>query len=67
MRDVAERLRAVSDSVNAELRAILATEQRARLDSLRHPAVFLIKRKTPGNATTVDTVFPAPRDTLRQD
>jgi Spy/CpxP family protein refolding chaperone len=57
MIEVAERLRSVSDSVDAELRAILTSEQRARLDSLRRQPMFMLKRKTPGNSTKVDTVF----------
>jgi Spy/CpxP family protein refolding chaperone len=62
MLEVAERLRAVSDSVDAELRAILTPQQRARLDSLRREPVFMIKRKVPGSATTIDTVRPIRRD-----
>jgi hypothetical protein len=65
MREVAERLRLVSDSVDAELRAILTTDQRARLDSLKRAPMFMIKRKTPGS-TTVDTVFPRGRDAVRR-
>lgn len=65
MLEVAERLRAASDSVDAELRAILTTEQRARLDSLRRQPMFMIKRKTAGNVTTVDTVFPGRRDSVK--
>jgi hypothetical protein len=64
MRDVAERLQNVSDSVDAELRAILTPSQRARLDSLRRQPMFMLKRKTRGNATTVDTLFPTPRDSV---
>lgn len=66
MLEVAERLRAVSDSVDAELRAILTTEQRARLDSLRRQPMFMLKRKMSGSGTTVDTVFPLLRDSLKQ-
>ena len=67
MREVAERLQYVSDSVDAELRAILTPSQRTRLDSLRRQPLFMLKRKNPGSATTVDTLFPTPRDstTLR--
>jgi hypothetical protein len=63
MIELAERLRAVSDSVDAELRAILNPEQRARLDSLRRRERVMLKRKvvTPGG-TTVDTFFTLPRD-----
>lgn len=63
MLEVAERLRTVSDSVDAELRAILTTDQRARLDSLKARPMFMLKRKQAGSVT-VDTVFPAPRDSV---
>ncbi len=66
MLEVAERLRNVSDSVDTELRAILTTEQRARLNSLRRQPLFMLKRKTPGSATKVDTVFPYLRDSIKQ-
>lgn len=67
MRALAERLRSEADSVDAALRAILTTEQRARLDSLRRHPVFMLKRKGPGNGITVDTVLPAARrDTVRR-
>ena len=62
MRDVAERLQSVSDSLDAELRAILTPPQRARLDSLRRQPLFMLKHKGPGSATTVDTLFRTPRD-----
>ncbi len=65
MRDVAERLQNVSDSLDAELRAILTPSQRARLDSLRRQPIFMLKRKASGSATTVDTLFPTPRDSVR--
>jgi Spy/CpxP family protein refolding chaperone len=55
MLEIAERLRTVSDSVDAELRAILTAEQRTRLDSLRRQPLFMLKRKTPGG-TKVDTL-----------
>jgi Spy/CpxP family protein refolding chaperone len=58
MIDVAERLRAVADSVDDDLRTILTPLQRARLDSLRSDSRIMLKRKlvTP-RGTTVDTVF----------
>lgn len=65
MREVAERLQNVSDSLDAELRAILTPPQRARLDSLRRQPIFMLKRKTTGSKTTVDTLFPMPRDSVR--
>jgi Spy/CpxP family protein refolding chaperone len=58
MREAAGRLREVADSVDAQLRAILTPEQRTRLDRLRRQPVFMLKRKAPGEATTVDTVRP---------
>lgn len=64
MLKMAEQLRAVSDSVDAELRQILTPAQGARLDSLRvREPTFMLKRKvmTLGE-TTVDTVFTLPRD-----
>jgi hypothetical protein len=58
MLETAERLRAVADSADVELRAILTTEQRRMLDSLRGGVRFTLKRKVPGpNGTKVDTVF----------
>ena len=65
MRDVAERLQNVSDSLDAELRAILTPPQRARLDSLRRQPIFMLKRKSSGSKMTVDTLFPTPRDSVR--
>ena len=58
MLDVAERLRSVADSVDAELRGILTPEQRTKLDSLRADSRVMLKRKiiTPGG-TRVDTLF----------
>jgi hypothetical protein len=67
MREVAERLQRVSDSLDAELRAILTAQQRARLNSLRRRPIFMLKRKTPGSATTVDTLFPLMRDSVNRD
>jgi Spy/CpxP family protein refolding chaperone len=59
MRDVANRLQAISDSVDLELRKILTAEQRIRLDSLRRQPTFLLKRKTSREPATVDTLLPA--------
>jgi hypothetical protein len=64
---MADRLRAVADSVDAELRKILTPEQRTRLDSLRvHGPQFMLKRKrvTP-TGTAVDTVR-FPRDSAKR-
>jgi Spy/CpxP family protein refolding chaperone len=67
MLDVADRLRGLSDSVDAELRAILTPQQRVRLDSLRGERKLMLKRKTigAGGATVVDTVF-SQRDSVRR-
>lgn len=58
MLEMASQLRSISDSVDAELRVILTPAQRIRLDSLRHPPTFLLKRQDPSGASTVDTVYP---------
>jgi Spy/CpxP family protein refolding chaperone len=67
MLDVADRLRGLSDSVDAELRAILTPQQRVRLDSLRGERKIMLKRKTmgAGGTTVVDTVF-SQRDSIRR-
>ena len=58
MVEMAERLRAISDSVDGELRGILDPAQRVRLDSLRRERSVMIKRKTvsPDGRTSVDSV-----------
>lgn len=58
MVELAARLRNISDSVDVELRSILTLEQRLKLDSLRRPAVFVLKRKDSTGASRVDTVYP---------
>jgi len=58
MREAAGRLQDVADSVDAQLRAILTPEQQTRLDRIRRQPVFMLKRKTPGQETTVDTIRP---------
>ena len=57
--EVGERLRAVADSVDAELRSVLTPAQRIRLDSMRSGPRMLMRRKVvrPGGGTTVDTLF----------
>jgi Spy/CpxP family protein refolding chaperone len=62
MFELGERLRAVSDSIDLELRAVLTPEQRVRLDSLRRAQPpMMLKRKTvtPGGSK-VDTFFARP-------
>jgi hypothetical protein len=67
MREVADRLGAISDSLDRELRSILTDEQQARLDSLRSQATIMLKRKSTTGATRVDTIVrpgdttPSPR------
>lgn len=61
MLEVGARLRSISDSVDAELRSILTPDQRLKLDSLRRPPTLMLRRKDPGGATSVDTVYPLPK------
>lgn len=65
MLETAERLRAVADSLDTELRTVLNPQQRARLDSMRSDARFLLKRKVrTAGGTRVDTLLdtsPTPR------
>ena len=62
MLEVSDRLRAVADSIDAELRAILTPEQRSRLDSLRPEPKLMLKRKvlSPDGGTFTDTLVPRP-------
>jgi hypothetical protein len=66
MLELGSRLRAVADSVDTELRAILTAEQRLRLDSLKRDSRLLLRRKVIGpdgvrTDTVIDTVLPPPR------
>jgi Spy/CpxP family protein refolding chaperone len=63
MLEVGNRFRAISDSVDAELRSILTPTQRARLDSLRAKQTMVLRRKTvgAGGTTVVDTIIPRRR------
>lgn len=67
MMQTAERLRAVADSVDTELRVILTAEQRLRLDSLRREPTMVLKRKatTSGGGARVDTLYPPRQGTPR--
>jgi hypothetical protein len=60
MAELATRLAAESDSLDAELRALLSTAQRELLDSLRtrQPIVLRRKQPGPGGTSVVDTIFP---------
>jgi hypothetical protein len=60
MLQLAAQLRAVSDSVDAELRVVLTPAQRVKLDSLRHPPTFILKHQDSTGMSTVDTVYPPP-------
>ena len=55
----AEQLRALSDSVDRELRQILTPTQRARLDSLRlaGPQMMVKRKRMTPAGTTVDTIL----------
>ena len=66
MLELGTRLRAVADSVDAELRAILSAEQRLRLDSLKRDSRLMLRRRVVGpdgvrTDTVIDTVLPPPR------
>lgn len=61
MMQLAARLRSISDSVDSQLRVLLTPAQRIKLDSLRHPPVFILKHKDGSGASTVDTVYPTPK------
>ena len=50
LNDVSERLRAISDSIDVELRAMLTPDQRRRLDSLRPTPRVIFKRKRLGDS-----------------
>jgi hypothetical protein len=58
MLEMAERLRAVADSIDAELRAILTPKQRTNLDAMRSDSRVLLKRRTltPGGVH-IDTLL----------
>lgn len=58
MMEAAERLRAVADSVDAELRAILTPKQRLLLDSLpREPRILLKRKVVTPRGTKIDTLY----------
>jgi Spy/CpxP family protein refolding chaperone len=62
MFEIAARLRAISDSVDIELRSILTPTQRSKLESLRRRPIFLLKRQQTNGTTSIDTVYrDAPR------
>jgi hypothetical protein len=58
MREMVPRLRAIADSLDAELRQILTPAQRAKFDSLGANRLLLLRRKTPGpGGRQVDTLL----------
>ncbi|HEY1953591.1 MAG TPA: hypothetical protein VGG76_12380 [Gemmatimonadaceae bacterium] len=59
MFEIARRLRAISDSVDMDLRSILTPSQRSRLDSLRRRPTFLLKRRQADGKTSIDTIYKA--------
>lgn len=58
MLDLASRLRDISDSVDTQLRLILTPAQRVKLDSLRHPPTFILKRDDRRGGVSIDTILP---------
>jgi len=61
LRDLAPRLQALADSIDAELLPVLDAAQRAALARARaHPRLFLIRRKT-SDGERVDTIRVQPR------
>jgi hypothetical protein len=56
--DVLPQLRAITDSVDAAIRAVLRPDQRERLTRIRgaHGPVLVIRRPTSGGASRVDTI-----------
>lgn len=64
LQEMIPRLRALTDSVDAEIRAVLRPEQRERLSTIRgaREPVLLLKRAAPGGgAPRVDTLVPERR------
>jgi hypothetical protein len=49
------RLAALADSMDVEIQSLLTLEQREKLESLRQPSLFLLKRKSSGGVR-VDTL-----------
>lgn len=58
MRELAERLARIADSVDAQLRATLTPEQRRRLDQMQRKQLFVLKHKSKTGSEVVDTVVP---------
>jgi Spy/CpxP family protein refolding chaperone len=59
MRELAERLAWIADSVDAQLRATLTPEQRRRLDQMQRKPLFVLKHKSKTGSEVLDTVVPA--------
>jgi hypothetical protein len=61
MIEFAERFQALADSVDAELRTILDSTQRMRLDSFKtRPTMLLKKKRSSPMGNRVDTVYRTP-------
>ncbi len=61
MRDVIPRLRAITDSVDAEIRAVLDSTQRERLSTIRgatDPVLLFKHAETKNGPSRVDTIRP---------
>lgn len=64
LRDVIPRLRALTDSVDQEIRAVLRPEQRERLAAMRHggePLLLLKGAPSTQGVSHVDTIVPRSR------
>ncbi|MDQ6827804.1 MAG: hypothetical protein M3081_02950 [Gemmatimonadota bacterium] len=57
MLEMAPRLAAIADSVNAELGVILTPAQRTKLDSMTHGAVIVLKKKNAEGHERIDTIL----------
>ena len=60
MASLAPSLATISDSIHRDIERVLTPEQRARLQELRRPATFVLRRKTLGG-TRVDTLRIPPK------
>jgi hypothetical protein len=59
LQEMIPRLRALTDSLDADIRAVLRPEQRDRLAAVRGPTqpLIVLKRTVPGRPVRVDTVY----------
>ena len=56
MVEMADRMTALADSLDQELRAVLTPAQQQTLDRFRQRPLFLLKRSQPDGRTRIDTV-----------